>query len=67
MIKLNEDRIIDSMNIHRDLIVPFLTDSNPNSPLTPSAIKKTRADASSSAIEIMDMALCERYECKKCK
>jgi hypothetical protein len=78
MTRLNEDRRIGAIKAHRDLITPLLTDPNPDALLAPSFVRISGADAwdsppgaearsSSPATEIINMALCERCECRRCK
>jgi hypothetical protein len=78
MTRLNEDRRIGAIKAYRDLITPLLIDPNPDALLALSITRISKADAwdssldieirsSSPATEIIDMALCERYKCKRCK
>jgi hypothetical protein len=78
MTRLSENRKISAIKVYRDLITPLRTDLNPDTLLAPSVIRTNKADAwdfppdaearsSSAATEIIDMTLCERYKCRRCK
>jgi len=76
--QLNENRRISAIKAYKDLITPLLTDPNPDALLDPNIVRISGADAwdsppgtearsSSPATEIIEMALCERCECRRCK
>ncbi len=78
MTRLNENRRINAIKAHRDLITPLLIDPNPDTLLAPSVVRISGADAgdspldtevknSSPAAEIMNMTLYGRCECRRYK